>query len=132
LSSESRLEDLVQAHLNASGYSTRCQVPLHNRIVDLVARDDAGNIVAVEVKLKQWKRAVRQATASRNSFDFVYVCMPAGPYVEALKNAASLEGVGVMLLDPETLEVRTVLQPEKPKHQWKPNVARMRAAVAGV
>ena len=121
----SREQDLVEAaraSLDRQDYATKEQVPLHNRVVDLVACDSSGSLVGIEVKLAKWKVALKQAATNANAFDYVYVCVPGGRYLSRLIAAAAPCGIGVMVCDPCEREVYVVSPARKVVQQWRPNV----------
>ena len=100
----------------------RWQVPLHNRVIDLVALNEKDELTSVEFKLKDWKRALEQARANSNAFDYVYVCLPGGKYLEKLKREANESGVGVMVYDENIGTIKVELTAKKVYRQWPPNI----------
>lgn len=98
------------------------QVPLHNRVIDLAAIDENGQLIGIEFKLRDWKRALTQAVYNTNAFDFMFVCVPGGRYMKKLKEYAKKLGVGVMNYDEEIETIKIVLNATKITKQWEPNV----------
>jgi len=124
--SEEDLEKSAVSFLNESFFAYSWQVPLYNRIIDLVAIDNEGKLVGIEFKLRDWKRAINQALANSNSFDFIYVCLPGGRYLSRLKDMAEKHGIGVMIYDPKINTIRIEMNARKINRQWKPNVQYLR------
>lgn len=69
-------------------------VPLLGRCVDLVFIQD-GALVTVEFKMRDWRRAIKQARDHQLGSDYAYICMPkrkaASPMLELLAET----GVGL-------------------------------------
>lgn len=52
------------------------EVPMYSRRIDVVGiSKDYSNITAVEMKVRDWKKALRQANLYRLCADYVYVAM---------------------------------------------------------
>jgi len=119
--SEKNLEDAVIPFLEKQFKLYSQQVPLYNRVIDFVGVDDDGNIIGIEFKLNNWKRALKQAKNNRNAFDFVYICIPNNKNIEKIIFEAKKNGVGVIIFDFISNEPRFVLQAQKVNIQWLPN-----------
>ncbi len=84
----------------ASGYSVDAEVPILGRRADLIGtRDDA--LVAVELKLRDWREALRQATAYQLAADHTWVAMPLGAASSAYRARWQFdaEGIGLLAVD---------------------------------
>jgi len=123
---EYQLEEATVDFLSRKTFKYSWQVPLHNRVIDLAAIDKNDQLIGIEYKLKNWKRALRQAALNSNSFDYVYVCLPRGKYIEELKRSARTLGIGVMIYDEDKEEIKIELYAEKIKRQWEPNLQYIR------
>ena len=123
---ENELEKSAIRFLEKHDFLYSWQVPLYNRVIDLVAIDQEDNLIGIEFKLKDWKRALVQAMAHLNALDFVYVCLPGGSYLERLKRDAMESGIGVMIYDDDVGTVKIELRAEKSNRQWMPNVEYLR------
>ena len=116
--------DLVNAFVpffEDQGLVYRLEVPVHNRMVDLAALDKKGNLIGVEFKLSDWKRALNQALTNRLSFDYIYVCVPRKRTVERFKAEAKRVGIGIMVVDPTTGVICVELDAQKIEKHWPPN-----------
>ncbi|MFQ6128018.1 MAG: hypothetical protein ACE5QW_03855 [Thermoplasmata archaeon] len=85
-----------------------------NRWVDLIAVGNNGRIIAVELKLENWREAIRQAVAYQLGADFSVVVMPLGKAIDAYRNRYYFrkEGVGLFGVRVRTPEVRVLIEPE--------------------
>ena len=123
---ERDLEKTAIPFLEKRCFKFSWQVPLHNRVVDFVMINQEGFLVGIEFKLKDWKRALEQASLNSSSFDFVYVCLPGGKYLDKLKKDAEELGVGVMVYDDSIDTIKIELEAKKIMRQWKPNIKYLR------
>jgi hypothetical protein len=126
---ESDLEVELIRVLSESGIACVAQVPLFTRTVDVVGELNCGAIFAVECKLHDWQRAVAQAAAHRNTFDFVYVCLPEREYPDRFIELARSQGIGVLTMSMEHSRLMERLPARKNEARWEPNADRMREAI---
>lgn len=127
--SEKELEKKAVNFFENQNYYFKWQVPVYNRVVDLVALDNEKNVIGVEFKLKDWKRALKQAITNKNSFDYLYICVPGGSYLNSLTEKAQVLGVGVMVYDDDLGTIKIVLDAHKQEKQWKPNLDYLRSYI---
>lgn len=80
--------------------------------IDLLGIRNDGKLIAIEYKLKAWKKAIKQAKKHRINVDFCYILLPKLSR-KALNKAllyAREYGVGIYLYDIETNHVELFLQ----------------------
>lgn len=118
---ESDLEEVAKPFLNNNFRNYIWQVPFFNKVIDLVAIDNQNNLVGIEFKLKDWKKALKQAITNSNAFDYLYVCVPGGKYTLSLIEKANELGIGVMIYNSEVNTIRIIHAAEKINRQWLPN-----------
>lgn len=97
---ESQLVEPVTAWLEGAGYRVELEVPILGRRADLLgAREDA--LVAVELKMRDWREALRQAIAYQLAADRVWVAMPLAAASSAYRARwrFQAEGVGLLAVD---------------------------------
>jgi len=111
---EIHLRGSLEAFFAEHGYRTFAEVRMVNRWVDLVAVGN-GRIIAVEMKLENWREAIRQAVAYQLGADFTVVGMPLGNAINAYRNRFYFhkEGVGLFGVRVRTPEVRVLIEPER-------------------
>ena len=73
---ESELERGTLPFLQNQMFKFCWQVPIGNKVIDLAAIDSNGNLVGIEYKLHDWKKAIKQAKNNANGFDFSYIFVP--------------------------------------------------------
>ena len=85
------------------------EVEIAGRWADLVAVSDE-EVVAVELKLRAWREAIRQAIAYQLGADRSFVALPLARAQDAHRHrfAFEREGVGLLAVD-ASARVRTVL-----------------------
>ncbi len=97
---EAQLAAPITAWLESDGYRVKAEVPILGRRADLLgARDDA--LVAVELKMRDWHEALRQAMAYQLAADRVWVAMPLAAASSAYRARWRFEeqGVGLIAVD---------------------------------
>jgi hypothetical protein len=111
---EIHLRDSVETFFAEHGYRTFLEVRMINRWVDLLAVGSS-RVVAVELKLENWREAIRQAVAYQLGADFSVVGMPLGKAIDAYRNRYYFrrEGVGLLGVRVRTPEVRVLIEPER-------------------
>ncbi len=75
----------------------RAEVPILGRRADLVG-DREGGLVAVELKLRDWREALRQAMAYQLAAERVWVAMPLAAASSAYRARWRFEAEGIGLL----------------------------------
>ncbi len=77
------------------------EVPVFSRSVDLVELDGRSRrITAVEFKINDWKRAIKQLSEISLCFDYLVLCVPmpkTDKCLEKIKDACVEKGVGLIL-----------------------------------
>lgn len=97
---ESALFPIVAREFAAQGFTSWRDVSFLGSFIDLYAKSADETSIAVELKVADWRRALRQATRVRNSATRVYVGLWA-PYIHRAltpEAVASFEAVGVGLI----------------------------------
>lgn len=73
------------------------EVPILGRRADLIGRR-TDSLVAVELKLRDWREAIRQAMAYQIAADHVWVAMPLAAASSAYRSRWRFEAEGIGLL----------------------------------
>lgn len=96
---EAQLAPPITAWLESSGYRVRTEVPILGRRADLVGVGH--DVVAVELKLRDWSEALRQAVAYQLAADRVWIGMPLASASAAYRHRWELEaeGIGLLVVD---------------------------------
>ncbi len=101
---EQEMVEKVYNHLKDEGKSVVLEVPFMQQSIDLVY-EDGEKLVAIEFKLKNWKRALEQANSHFLGTDEVYICIPKPKKgtTQVLLDAIQKTHIGLMFYD-ETYE----------------------------
>lgn len=100
----------MRAHFVHDGYTVRHEVPLHGRVADVLAQR-GDELVAVELKLEDWREALAQAMHYQLAATRAYIGMPLDQAILPLRQRSRLERQGIGLLAVHPLgEVRTLLE----------------------
>lgn len=94
--SETTMEYDCRRRMRAQGIITAIEVCNYNHSIDLAWITREGLIYAVELKLTDWKTALKQAVYHQNSVDFVSVAMPPHRITKPMKAAFMDVGVGYL------------------------------------
>lgn len=94
---EAQLAPPVTAWLQDAGYRVEAEVPILGRRADLIGAVD-DRLVAVELKMRNWREAIRQALAYQLAADHVWVAMPLAAASTAYRARWRFEAEGVGLL----------------------------------
>ena len=111
---EEDLKGGLKTFFRSHGYKAYTEVRMINRWVDLVAvKED--EVVAVELKISDWKQALRQAVAYQLGADYTFVAMPFKHACKAHKNRYwfQKEGVGLIAIRPHHKDIRIFLEPDR-------------------
>jgi hypothetical protein len=97
---EAELCSPVRGWLADAGYHVDAEVRILGRRADLVGRRDA-ELVGVELKMRDWEGALRQAIAYQLAVDRAWVAMPLAAASSAYRQRwrFEVEGVGLLAVD---------------------------------
>jgi hypothetical protein len=100
-----------------------CEVPVFCRSVDLVTHNIKKNtITAIEFKLTDWKRAIKQALNVAICFDYIEICVPIPQTAKgqkAILDCCGELGIGVYFIDIDTKQFSHPLLPQQIQKVWE-------------
>jgi len=102
----------VSAHFRSLGYRVYREAKVAGRWVDILA---VGNeIVAVELKIRNWREALKQAMSYQLGAHYALVAMPLDHVFPAMRSRHLFEreGVGLMAVSSAAGEVRVLIEPQ--------------------
>jgi hypothetical protein len=94
-------ETLLCGLFERDGARVRRQVPLGGKHVDLAASlpSTGGEWLSIEVKLRDWKRAVHQASINSAFFAMSFIAVPAAMAGHVQEDYLRARGVGLIKFD---------------------------------
>lgn len=94
-SSEAELVEHIYCGLLRSNAKVRKEVPILGNYADIVLKQ-GDTIIAIECKLSNWKRALKQSLHHRGFVNLAYVCMPSRQLSEQMRNEFAHSQVGLI------------------------------------
>ena len=88
--------------LRGMGWSAKSQVPMIDRVIDVAAVTDVEEVWAIEVKMTDWRRGLRQAQLYLLGADKAFLAVPVrivDRIAESLAESCS-DGIGLLSLNP--------------------------------
>jgi len=93
---EIKLYKPVKRHFEAMGFTIYCEVPILNRVVDVVALKNP-QIITIELKVSYCKRAHRQAHLNGICADKSYIAVRSKPRVRSISKCQK-SNIGLLLV----------------------------------
>lgn len=115
----------VVRHLQRQGYRTLEEVHFNGRIADIIALKD-DEVVAVELKLRNYREAHRQAVAYQVGCHRSFVGLPLRAALLALrkhKHEFERSGAGLLAIETESGDVRELLPARHHEARFLPFLA---------
>jgi len=101
----------VSDYFKKKGYKIRNEIKIGFCRADLVAFKDK-EVIAVELKMSNWKKAIVQAKNYQFGSDYVYIAVPLLKSYNILKKAEFLlkkEGIGLLIVNEKTSKVSKII-----------------------
>lgn len=98
------------------------EVPYMSRCIDMVLVDKDYNLITIEFKLKNWKKAIEQAKDHRLGADKSYICLPKSKNIsQKLLAESNKSGVGILMWEENNKNAFEEISSPKPNElRWKP------------
>ncbi|MCJ7760098.1 hypothetical protein MUP59_03025 [Candidatus Bathyarchaeota archaeon] len=112
---ECELREPVHQFFSIRNYSVHDEVRLFQRNIDIVA-ERRNKVVAVELKTRDWKRAVQQACLNLRVSDYSYVALPESMWSRVSPQVhyqAYDHGLGLLSVDGEAKQIMRPQQSER-------------------
>jgi hypothetical protein len=116
-----RENDLVTAvvpWLDLLGYNTFLEFPILGKVADVYAYStDVTRTVAIECKVREWRRGLRQVRVYQAAVDAVFLAVPTQAVTDKLTQAVGMMGAGLITVDVAG-RVVVALSPTGDGHSW--------------
>jgi len=104
-------------YFKKQGYIIKHEVKIGFCRADLIAfkKDE---VIAIELKLKDWKKAIFQAKNYQFGCDYVYLAVPLMRVYNIIKKAEHLlmkDGIGLLVVTEDSCEVRKIIEAKPSK-----------------
>lgn len=114
---EDELRTPVRSLFPPDQFFCKNEVPFGLKRIDMLfrRRNGKGEIIAVELKLTKWKKAIWQAATNRQVATFSYVALPSKTAIAVDRELMASLGLGLIVADTED-EARVDLQPKRSRY----------------
>ena len=105
----------VIEYFKKQGYTVRREIKIGFHIADIVCFRDK-SVVAVELKIRDWKKALVQLKNYQLGADYVYLAVPLGRSHNILRKSESIlkkDGIGLLIINEKSLSVNEIIKPKK-------------------
>ena len=105
----------IENYLKKEGYHIKREIKIGFCRADIVGFKE-NNVLSVELKLNNWKKAIKQAKNYQLGSDFVYICFPLQKIHNILRKAELIlknEGIGLLSINEKTGKVDVIIKAEK-------------------
>ena len=110
----------IENFLKKEGYHIKREVKIGFCRADIVGfKKD--KVLSVELKLNNWKKAIKQAKNYQLGSDFVYICFPQQKIHNILRKAELTlikYGIGLLSINEKTSKVNVILKAKKSKRMF--------------
>lgn len=114
---EAELVDAVTTLFCKDGYRVRHEVPNMGQSIDLAATKNRW-ITAVEAKLHDWRRGIKQCQAHELVADYICIAIATQGISDQLRDQALLKGYGIILWDTRKSICTWVERPKRNEKVW--------------
>lgn len=117
-SPEGRLVDALTHFLSKRGYKVRVEVPNMGQSADVVATRGRW-VTFIEVKVRDWRRALEQCRAHRQVADFICIAVGTKSISRTMSEAITLAGYGLIHCS-EDGDCHWIIHPARNVGLWRP------------
>ncbi|MGC1122900.1 MAG: MmcB family DNA repair protein [Candidatus Methanofastidiosia archaeon] len=112
--SESEMVEKIKIFFEEKGFKVVTEVPMLSKRIDVVCiKPQEDYVIAIEAKLRNWKKGIRQASTYRVGSDFVYLAIHRKFSHRVNKTLLKKASVGLIIVDQKEVEIRD----SAPNHQ---------------
>lgn len=104
-------------YFKEKGFIVKREIRIGFNRADLVCFKEK-EVLAVELKLRNWKKAIIQAKNYQLGADYVYIAFPLMKSYNVIKKAEhklKKEGIGLIVVNEKNTEVKEVIKPKESK-----------------
>lgn len=95
------------------------EVPIFGRVADIAYLRN-NELITIECKLKNWRRALQQANEHQIAADKAYICLPKRSITDFMLEEISRVGVGLLFFDEDgSWPFETIIDAKKSAMTWQ-------------
>jgi len=114
---EIELINPVIKYLKNKGYNVKKEVRIGYCRADIVGFKK-NEVISIELKLNNWKKAIVQAKNYQFGSDYVYIAFPQKKIQNIIRKAELIlknEGIGLLAINEKNSKVKTIIKSKKSK-----------------
>lgn len=119
---EQTIQKTLFRYLKRKHRKAKEEIFVLNRCVDIAYINENGELITIEIKLRDWRKAIRQAIDHQMYADRAYICMPKHTNIgKLLVDELSKYGVGLLLVDVsgKRLRLEEKVEAERARYCWE-------------
>lgn len=94
------------------------EVPFLSRCIDIVFLNIDNQLISFELKIKDWRRAIKQALNHKLGADYSYICIPKRKLTPSLQTSIENAKIGLVMYDNDAeIPIEVVLPAPYNKNQ---------------
>lgn len=87
------------------------EVPILNRCIDICMVTKNYEIITIECKLNNWRKAIEQSKDHKLCSDFSYICIPRKKVTEKILKELKEKGIGLFFYDDKEFPLTEIVSP---------------------
>ncbi len=123
--SESQIQNILFDTLKKRHRFVLKEAPVFSRSIDIVYINEQKELISIEIKLNDWRKAVNQAKDHQLVADKSYICLPSKKKGISEDLLSLLEGTGIGLFvfseDSGNLQLKEVRPAKSLSFSWQPS-----------
>lgn len=128
---ESNLVQRLAMFLKKQNYRVRLEISNMGQSADVIATRGRW-VMAIEAKIKDWPRALRQCQAHEQIADYICVAVALASIPQNLENNARALGYGILHYSKMRNSFQWVLMPQLNRNVWAPQRRKWSRGLKGV
>jgi hypothetical protein len=106
MESEAEMVSLIKTFFEKKGFKVTTEVPMLSKRIDIVClKAETQDVIAIEAKLKNWKRGIRQASTYRIGSDFTYLAIHRSVSHRVDERLLEETNIGLIVVDKNKIEI---------------------------
>jgi hypothetical protein len=114
------LSDCYKKLLNSKKFNKiALEVPYMTRCIDMVLVDKQNQLISIEFKINNWRKALEQARDHSLGADWSYICLPKRKITDNMLSEFENLGIGLFFYSNiEEYPLELIIQPRENNNRW--------------